>query len=214
LNTPANTHQSADVRSQVRRARAQERDAISQLLGEAFMKDPISNWIFPEEAHRREVHPGFFGVFLDAALRDGWVDVTDDLSGAALWLPVPAESPDGDAAPDGEDDMEAALAAADPGNERTAIVGRVLSEGHPGDRAHFYLPAIVVAPSRQSEGLGSALLTQVLERCDREETPAYLEASSERSKALYERLGFAFMGKTIDLPGGPSFWPMWREPRP
>ena len=28
------------------------------------------------------------------------------------------------------------------------------------------------------------------ERCDRERLPAYLEASSERSAALYERLGF------------------------
>lgn len=42
-----------------------------------------------------------------------------------------------------------------------------------------------------------------------------MEASSERSRRLYERLGFAFMGTTADLSDGPRMWPMWpmwREP--
>ena len=42
--------------------------------------------------------------------------------------------------------------------------------------------------------------------------PAYLEASSPRNRALYERHGFAvteefFLGK-----GSPPLWRMWREP--
>lgn len=53
----------------------------------------------------------------------------------------------------------------------------------------------------------------VLERCDREGTPAYLEASSARSRGLYERLGFTFTGRAVDLPEGPPMWPMWREPQ-
>jgi hypothetical protein len=43
--------------------------------------------------------------------------------------------------------------------------------------------------------------------------PGYLEASSMRSRALYERHGYVFMGKTLDLPDGPHMWPMWREPQ-
>ncbi|MFE4644295.1 GNAT family N-acetyltransferase, partial [Streptomyces sp. NPDC056730] len=65
----------------------------------------------------------------------------------------------------------------------------------------------------QGRGLGRALIEPVLERCDREGLPAYLEASSERSRRLYERLGFTFTGTTVDLPDGPHMWPMWREPR-
>jgi GNAT superfamily N-acetyltransferase len=71
----------------------------------------------------------------------------------------------------------------------------------------------VAAPGRQSQGLGGALLASALERCDREGVAAYLEASSARSRGLYERLGFAFTGRTVDLPEGPQLWPMWREPR-
>ena len=44
----------------------------------------------------------------------------------------------------------------------------------------------------------------VLERCDREGVPAYLEASSERSMRLYERLGWEFTGEAVRLPEGPG----------
>jgi ribosomal protein S18 acetylase RimI-like enzyme len=203
-------NQSAAVTA-VRRARAEERDAISQLLGAAFMDDPVSRWVFPDEAHRRVVHPRFFGVFLDTALRDGWVDVTEDVAAAALWLPIAAG--DGDGHDGDDDDMAVRLGEADPGNERAGIVGRLLGEAHPLDRPHHYLPCIVAAPGRQSQGLGGALLASALERCDREGVAAYLEASSARSRGLYERLGFAFTGRTVDLPEGPQLWPMWREPR-
>ncbi|GGR19957.1 GNAT family N-acetyltransferase [Streptomyces netropsis] len=201
----------------IRRARKEEREEISRLLGEAFMADPVSGWVFPDEEHRRTVHPRFFGVFLDAALRDGWVDVLEDHSAAALWLPVMVGETAGAGAGHGEDDghdeMTEALAAADPGNERTRIVGELTALAHPMDRSHYYLPNIVAAPGRTGGGRGSALLKAVLERCDREGMPAYLEASNARSKALYERHGFVFTGRTVDLPGGPPMWPMWREPR-
>ncbi|WP_432093611.1 GNAT family N-acetyltransferase [Streptomyces sp. bgisy100] len=219
----------------IRRARPEERDAIARLLGEAFMDDPVSGWVFPDETHRRTAHPRFFGVMLDAALREGWVDVSEDVSAAALWLPVPAEEAhgtgstaddpdagahdgsdrDGDGDDGGEPTDETAelLAAADPGNERVVTVARLTGEAHPTGTAHYYLPAVVAAPCRQSAGLGGALLASALDRCDRERMPAYLEASNTRSKALYERLGFVFCGRTVDLPGGPSLWPMWREPR-
>lgn len=52
-----------------------------------------------------------------------------------------------------------------------------------------------------------------LERCDREGLPAYLEASSARSRRLYERLGFHFLGRAVALPDGPPMYPMWREPK-
>lgn len=67
---------------------------------------------------------------------------------------------------------------------------------------------------RQGEGLGTALIGSALDRCDREGRAAYLEASSARSRLLYERLGFEAAGEPLLLPDGPHMWPMWREPRP
>ncbi|MEU6082844.1 GNAT family N-acetyltransferase [Streptomyces sp. NPDC047108] len=202
-------NQSAGVTPRIRRAQEEERDAVGRLLSDAFMEDPVSRWVFPDPAHRHTVQPRFFGVFLDAALEHGWVDVTDELTAAALWLPTPAGSGGEE---DGEDEMAARFEAADPGNERTGIVGQLTSEAHPDDRAHHYLPLIAVTPSRHGQGLGGALLARTLDRCDREGTPAYLEASNARSKVLYERLGFTVTDRTVQLPDGPPMWPMWYEP--
>jgi GNAT superfamily N-acetyltransferase len=69
------------------------------------------------------------------------------------------------------------------------------------------------ATGRRGEGIGGALISATLDRCDREGVPACPEASTIRSRGLYERLGFVFMGRTVDLPDGPAMWPMWREPR-
>ncbi|RBL82809.1 GNAT family N-acetyltransferase, partial [Streptomyces cavourensis] len=68
-------------------------------------------------------------------------------------------------------------------------------------------------PRRQGEGIGAGLIRAELDRCDRDGVPAYLEASSARSRTLYERLGFHFLGTAVDLPDGPRMWPMWRDPQ-
>jgi GNAT superfamily N-acetyltransferase len=69
-------------------------------------------------------------------------------------------------------------------------------------------------PEGQGRGLGSRLIVPVLRRCDRESMPAFLEASTERNGALYERHGFAVSGR-FSMPGrGPELRQMWREPMP
>ena len=77
---------------------------------------------------------------------------------------------------------------------------------------HWYLPMVGVEPARQGRGLGSALIRPVLERCDRTGVPAYLEATTPRSRALYERLGFRVTA-TIREGGCPPLWCMLREPQ-
>lgn len=42
--------------------------------------------------------------------------------------------------------------------------------------------------------------------------PVYLEASTPRNRALYERHGFRDHGEPIPLPDGPRLQPMWRTP--
>ena len=62
----------------------------------------------------------------------------------------------------------------------------MVEKQHPGD-PHYYLPYIAVAPTRQGNGLGTALLRPVLDRCDTEGAPAYLEATNKRNLPLYRR---------------------------
>jgi hypothetical protein len=50
-----------------------------------------------------------------------------------------------------------------------------------------------------------------LERCDEARLPAYLEATSERNAALYERLGFALV-EELALGSSPPLLLMQRLP--
>ena len=87
-----------------------------------------------------------------------------------------------------------------------------MEERHPRDPSHWYLFILGTEPAAQGQGLGSALLAQVLARVDAEGMPVYLESSSERNLALYGRHGFEVTSE-VAIPGGPRIWPMWREPR-
>lgn len=193
----------------IRTADRADRELVTRLLDAAFQDDPVSGWIFPGEEYRRTTHPRLMAAFVDAVLAEGRVDVAEDGAACALWLPVPADGGD-----EGGDSEEFAQLreALDPDNERIELIGRLTAEVHPSGRAHEYLWMIGVAPGRQGEGLGTALIGSVLERCDREQLPTYLEASSARSRALYERLGFELVDRPLELPDGPRMWPMWREP--
>ncbi|MDF3297943.1 GNAT family N-acetyltransferase [Streptomyces tropicalis] len=211
----------------IRTADEGDRELVVRLLDEAFQNDPVSSWVFPGADHRRATHHRLMAAFTDTVLAEGRIDLTEDGAGCALWLMVPAGDPSaapGPAASEpgtGGDGVEGSTAkeaarlreTVDPDNERVERIARLMAEAHPADRAHAYLWMIAVTPARQGEGVGAALVRHALDRCDGERLPAYLEASSARSVPLYERLGFAPTGHTLDLPDGPRMWPMWREPR-
>lgn len=193
----------------IRRAGEGDREAVTRLLDDAFQNDPVSSWVFPDAEDRRRTHPLLMGAFLGIVLEAGYVDVTEDGSACALWLSVPAEAHEED-----EGGPAQIREAVDPDNERIEQIAQLTAQVHPSGTAHEYLWMIAASPERQGEGLGTALIQHVLDRCDREHLPAYLEASSARSRTLYERLGFTFMDRTLDLPDGPPMWPMWRDPAP
>ncbi|NTW36662.1 MAG: GNAT family N-acetyltransferase [Syntrophobacteraceae bacterium] len=77
---------------------------------------------------------------------------------------------------------------------------------------HIYLLAIGVDPPHQCKGIGSALIRTVLDEADRDGHPCYLESTSERNMAFYERHGFRVVRRG-DIPrGGPPYWTMLRGP--
>jgi GNAT superfamily N-acetyltransferase len=190
----------------IRDAGTNDREAIAALLHEVFRDDPVSRWVFPDAAHREEAHPRLFGAFLDHGLGHGTVHVTADGAGAAVWFAVAGGELRGG------DDLGARLEKVDPGNDRLPTLGELTEAAHPVDRDHAYLQAIAVTAARQGRGVGSGLLAPVLEQCDRDGLPAYLEASNDDSRRLYERHGFVTLDPVVSLPDGPPMYPMWREP--
>jgi ribosomal protein S18 acetylase RimI-like enzyme len=185
--------------------RAATVDATATTLLLAFADDPIIRWVFPQTLPYRAGFTTVVHALAEAALDLGAVDRTPDGAGAATWLRPEAQVP-WDAA------LDAILAAVEPAR-RADVVGllEAMEEQHPAT-PHWYLPFIGVEPYRQGRGLGSWLLRTGLARTDLTETPAYLEASSPRNRALYERHGYEVIGQ-IQVADSPPMWRMFRRPR-
>jgi ribosomal protein S18 acetylase RimI-like enzyme len=73
---------------------------------------------------------------------------------------------------------------------RASRVQRAMEKRHPHE-PHFYIRTVGVRTALQGQGVGSMLMQPTLERADSADLPTYIEASTERSAALYERLGFS-----------------------
>jgi ribosomal protein S18 acetylase RimI-like enzyme len=192
----------------IRPATVDDANALATTLDRAFFADRVSMWIFPNESDRRRLHPRFMRIFVDLALRTGIVETTVDLTAAALWLHIDPDHAASDE--DSQHHRRMRESVGEPAASRFATLDALMANHHPVEEAHAYLAFLAVAPERQGQGLGGRLVGHRLERFDASATPAYLEASSPRNARLYRRLGFIPRTPTLDLPAGPSLYPMWR----
>ena len=168
----------------------------------AFASDPVIRWLFPEGVRYLDYYPRLARLSGRPAFEAGTADCAPAGVGTALWVPPGTELPDeefGALIQDGVDPDRHA--------EAFALLEQV--QAHHPEAAHWYLPFIGIDPRVQGRGHGSALLRVGLERCDRDGLPAYLEASSERNRALYERHGFEVTAE-IRAADCPPLWPMLR----
>jgi ribosomal protein S18 acetylase RimI-like enzyme len=180
-------------------------------LARAFARDPFTDWLVRRDARRGAALRACFELaFAGVALPAGCVEVTDDLSGVALWMPPGA-------ARVGLGDLTLLPALVRVVGARR-LLGRLaalhaLQRQHPRE-PHYYLLALGVDPERQGQGIGAALLRSRLDRCDEEHVAAYLEATTEDNRRLYERWGFRLRRELRVARDAPPLSLMWREPRP
>ena len=186
----------------VREAEVGELAQVSATLADALAADPIYGWLLPDERRLRRL----FAVELEYyVFPGGRVVTTDDFRGANLELPpggwemaVPLPG------------AVALLRVFGRRLRRASTLQKFFERNHLQE-PHYYVRTLGVARRYQGRGVGTALLRRTLDRCDEEGMPAYLEASTQRSAALYERLGFVHLGE-LRVPDGPPFWPMRRPP--
>ena len=98
------------------------------------------------------------------------------------------------------------------GTGRFLRITSIMEEARPAE-PHYYLLAVGVRRDQQGRGLGSAVLQPMLDRCDDEGVPAYLENSKPRNEAFYVRHGFTSSAPFDLTDGAPPIVPMWRTPR-
>lgn len=195
---------------EARKATINDVSWLAQTLGRAFEDDPVFGWILPDDRSRLDRLTKLHALELQHVfLPHDSVWTTPDRAGAAVWAPP------GKWRVKTSDELRHLPSLISALGRRLPTALRLLehvAKVHPSE-PHWYLAVLGTEPAHQGKGVGSALLKPILDRCDAELVPAYLESSKEANIAFYRRHGFEVRDE-LRFPGGPTVWPMWRDPRP
>jgi ribosomal protein S18 acetylase RimI-like enzyme len=197
----------------IRSATAADKAKLADALASAFAEDPLFGWMAGSTPNK-PLEPKLrilFTTFLkfDLGRSDHLVFTDEDGMGGAIWKhPNQWKMPNGDmvrAFPS----MLRAFGAKAP---RMISAISAIEKVHPKEE-HYYLEVLGTRQDMQSKGVGSAVIRHMLDRCDAEGLPAYLESSNVRNVPFYARHGFEATGEIAVGKGAPTVTAMWRDPR-
>ena len=151
--------------------------------------------------------PRYFTRYVKMIMRDGYADTADGGHGAALWLSP--DNPGGGMLSRIQVPFVLWRLAGAKFMDVWAVIP--LIERHRPQDPHWYLDILGVDPSHGRKGLGSALLTHGLKRCDGAGQSAFLDTVSAENVRFYERHGFEVTA-SLTLPSGLPLWTMVRTP--
>jgi ribosomal protein S18 acetylase RimI-like enzyme len=193
---------------EVHLVRPEDVPAAAASLVRAFYDDPMLMYIFPDPRSRGRALRRFFTLQLrQTSKRRVLAYTTEDCRSTALWMP-PRTSPPGMREVLGQIPMFLFMGR----RVGAALELLQLVESRHPKTPHYYLGGLGTDPQWQGRGLGSAVLGPVLDICDREGLPAYLESSKESNVAFYSRHGFEVVDEVSAPDGSVRLWLMWREP--
>jgi ribosomal protein S18 acetylase RimI-like enzyme len=180
-------------------------DALSQTLARAFYDDPLIAFLLKDKSKGARL----FKLLFKLGLPYGACDVTSGCEAAALWRP-PSQwhIPVSQYVTNGTEFLGVfGLGGA------FHVIGAMdfIEKRHPHE-PHWYLQAIGTDTEKQGKGYGGVVIRRQLALADEAGMPAYLESSKDTNIPIYQSFGFEVTG-TIELPGGPTLWPMWRKAR-
>ena len=200
---------------EVRLATQADMPGLAAVLARAFADDPFYAYLTGTAPERNQrMRDGWSGLLRHASARLSMTYTTDDLAGVAIWHPPGY----GGASFIGSLRLLPSVARLAGGVRRLRDVSRAVAElerrrHHHAPTPHFYLSALAVEPTRQRQGIGTALLEAGLARADDRGLPAYLETATAVNVLIYERVGFE-VAEELTLPGTDVHgWLMLRKPR-
>ena len=195
---------------EVRTATAGDLTTVASALASGFARDPVMCWMSGQTDCEVRMTP-FWRALVAAGLRRSTTEVhlSPDGATAAVWQGIDAwrvrplemlrTAP-------------GVLRALRTGVVRSMRLLNALERAHP-DAPHYYLEMLATCTGQQGKGSGSTVIAEMLDRCDGEGVPAYLESSNPRNVPFYARHGFVERDVVQAPNGGPSLITMWREPR-
>jgi GNAT superfamily N-acetyltransferase len=197
--------------SQIQRIYSGKADCglVKNIITSAFADDPLLNWIAVQDARRMQRIGRLISTTVEFFMPVGETYIESGCTGCALWVKPSAPA------------LSLWQIV-----QLMIMLGRVAGWRRLSEMTEFYRqfeslaprkPAchlfyLAVLPAARGQGIASALMQPVLQRCDAEGIPAYLENSNSRNLSLYERNGFEVTKKWQFTENAPPLWCMYREP--
>jgi ribosomal protein S18 acetylase RimI-like enzyme len=191
---------------EIRTATIADVETVADTAARALDDEAMLRWSFGQDRFEQRIREHFLH-YDGGNVAHGLVRVIQDGAGIAVWI-----------APEAREAHEA-IGPAPAGD--TGILGdhaeRHLAfwtwvDEHEPREPLLYLSHIAIAPERQGEGLGTALMRDGIERSRASSLPIWLETSKQRNARFYERLGFVTAAEEDAPEGGPHIWFMRRDP--
>ena len=182
---------------------------MAATLAAAYPDYRWTSWALPEDgrAQRLSRWAELWGGLVPVLGGTAWV--TDDLAAVAAWVAPDAGTPADDLQSVIDRDLPRVFGGRQPvvlASERLGALGRP-------DEPHWWLTAVGTRPAARHQGLGTAVLQPVLERCDAERVPAAATVYTSTVVRWLQRSGFAVTHSTRtavdhELP----VWTLVRQP--
>ena len=187
----------------IEQASITDSERVKGVLKLGFASDALLRWVFPDASSFLKCFDIWMEEFSKIAFENNIVYSEENFFGSSLWHPPGVEFDNSALEPTFEYIP----------SDLIEVVVKFFEEFekyHPEDA--WYLSFIAVDPAQQRKGIGSFLLKEALQMIDERGDRAYLEASNEQNKALYERHGFVEIGR-VQFEDSPPAFPMIREPK-
>jgi GNAT superfamily N-acetyltransferase len=193
--------------------RPYDADRAGHLLLNAFRRDPLLTYFFPDDAESLGRGPTMFATLVRYGLLAGTVLTTaGDPAGIAIWMPPGYVETEAAFAEAGFDRLPDVMGAA--AHRRWSDFFVALEPYHhramPGP--HWYLSLLGVEPDRQGHGIGAALMEAILTRATADGRPCYLETVAQQNLKFYQRRGFVVVDDAVEPVSRLRFWTLRREP--
>lgn len=192
---------------EIHRATANDATKTAELIADTFFAVDATAWLVPEE--RARILPAYLEIHIDHALTHGQIHLikhaNGELAAAAIWFAQPTgPMPEPD---NYEEQLTAACRAYVDGFRTLDHLLRTIT--HASTRTTISPAWRRARTSRGADGDPRCYVTTTakLDHCG---TPAFLQATSQQVRKLYERHGYEGLGDPFSLPDGPPFWSMWR----
>ena len=175
---------------------AQKKDIeqLAKVSADAYLDYPLHNWLFGGE-YDDKASELLMEISLKTMLKDAVIYAdSEELNGFAVWLPFGFSGTK--AIPFFKNGAMKLIFHSGPG-----IIGRLLSydsysmnlKKEITDNYDWYLFNLCVKKDAQKKGIASKLMRPMLDFCDGERMPAYLETNKAVNVGLYQYFGFDLM---------------------